>query len=90
MRFRLGLLLGFAVGYVLGSKAGTERYDQIRKLWGSVAASEPAQQLGTELRTVADRASDVLEQKASEQVDKVTELVQGGDGGGNGRTTPGL
>jgi hypothetical protein len=29
VRFRLGLLLGFAIGYVLGAKAGRERYDQI-------------------------------------------------------------
>lgn len=29
MRFRIGLLLGFAIGYVLGAKAGRERYDQI-------------------------------------------------------------
>ncbi|MFZ0493119.1 MAG: hypothetical protein WAM81_07945 [Acidimicrobiia bacterium] len=29
MRFRLGLLIGLAVGYVLGAKAGKERYDQI-------------------------------------------------------------
>jgi uncharacterized membrane-anchored protein YhcB (DUF1043 family) len=29
MRFRLGLLIGLAIGYVLGAKAGRERYDQI-------------------------------------------------------------
>lgn len=29
MRFRLGVLFGFAIGYVLGAKAGRERYDQI-------------------------------------------------------------
>jgi len=31
MRFRLGLLLGFALGYILGAKAGRERYEQIVK-----------------------------------------------------------
>lgn len=29
MRFRLGLLIGLAIGYVLGAKAGKQRYDQI-------------------------------------------------------------
>jgi hypothetical protein len=29
VRFRLGLLIGFGIGYVLGAKAGRERYDQI-------------------------------------------------------------
>jgi hypothetical protein len=29
-RMRLGLVVGFAVGYYLGAKAGRERYDQIQ------------------------------------------------------------
>ncbi|MCB1245716.1 MAG: YtxH domain-containing protein [Acidimicrobiia bacterium] len=29
MRFRTGLIIGLGVGYVLGAKAGRERYDQI-------------------------------------------------------------
>ena len=32
-RFRFGLVTGFAVGYVLGAKAGRERYEQIRRAW---------------------------------------------------------
>ena len=31
MRFRLGLLLGFAAGYYLGTMAGRERYEQIHR-----------------------------------------------------------
>lgn len=29
MRFRAGLIIGGALGYVLGARAGRERYDQI-------------------------------------------------------------
>lgn len=29
MRFRLGVVVGFAAGYYLGSRAGRERYEQI-------------------------------------------------------------
>lgn len=29
MRLRLGILIGFTIGYVLGSKAGRQRYEQI-------------------------------------------------------------
>jgi hypothetical protein len=29
MRFRLGLIVGFAAGYYLGAKAGRQRYEQI-------------------------------------------------------------
>ena len=30
---KLSFLVGFGAGYVLGAKAGTERYDQIRRAW---------------------------------------------------------
>jgi hypothetical protein len=31
-RFRVGLLIGFGVGYYLGTRAGRERYEQLRAL----------------------------------------------------------
>lgn len=80
MRFRLGLFLGLAIGYVLGTKAGRQRYEQIRSLWGTVSQSEPAQQLGAEMRDVASKAGHTIEQKAGEGVDKVTGMVRGGNG----------
>jgi hypothetical protein len=30
---KLSFLAGFGAGYVLGAKAGTERYEQIRRAW---------------------------------------------------------
>lgn len=39
--FRLGL--GLAIGYVLGSRAGRERYEQL-KLWAERTADHPAVQ----------------------------------------------
>ncbi len=80
MRFRLGLFLGLAIGYVLGTKAGRQRYEQIRSLWSTVSQSEPAQQLGAEVRDVAAKAGHTIEEKASEGVDKVTEMVRGSNG----------
>lgn len=88
MRFRLGLVLGFVTGYVLGSKAGRERYEQIRSLWSSVSGSEPAQQISAEMRVAAARAGEAIEHKASEGVTKVTELVRGSDEA-NGKIPPG-
>lgn len=38
MRLRLGFLIGFAVGYVLGSRAGRERYEQIMAALGRAKA----------------------------------------------------
>ncbi|GAA3923117.1 hypothetical protein [Microbacterium invictum] len=39
MRGKIGIVVGFAAGYVLGSRAGRERYEQIKtgveKLWNT-------------------------------------------------------
>ena len=41
MRFRLGLLVGGAVGYVLGARAGRQRYEDIKR-WGAAARRNPS------------------------------------------------
>ena len=41
MRFRAGLVVGTAVGYVLGTRAGRQRYEQI-KHWAGEARKHPA------------------------------------------------
>lgn len=33
MGLKTGLIVGFGVGYVLGAKAGRERYEEIRRAW---------------------------------------------------------
>lgn len=44
MRGRLGLLIGFGAGYVLGAKAGRERYEQLRRLYENLLDSPAFQQ----------------------------------------------
>lgn len=80
-RFRLGMLLGSAVGYVLGAKAGRARYEQIQSWARRLGRSEPAQQLSDEARMAASRAGEALEHKASESVSRITDRVRpnGGD-----------
>jgi hypothetical protein len=39
MGFKSGLLIGFGAGYVLGSRAGRQRYDEIRRAWGRLSGS---------------------------------------------------
>ena len=43
MRGKAGLVIGLAAGYVLGTRAGRERYEQIRTQWLKVWNTEPVQ-----------------------------------------------
>ena len=43
--FKRGAVVGFAAGYVLGSKAGRERYEQIRRNWQKVQSTAGYQKL---------------------------------------------
>jgi hypothetical protein len=54
MRFRAGLVVGAAVGYVFGARAGRQRYEQI-KHWAGEARKHPAVvQLGNQTMGVVD------------------------------------
>ena len=81
--FRLGVLVGLAIGYVMGARAGRQRYEQIASAARSLTRSKPAQQIGAEVRDVANRASTAIEEKATDGVTRVTGKAR--TGGGNGQ-----
>ena len=43
MKGKVGLVIGLGVGYVLGSRAGRERYEQIKTQWLKVWNLDPVQ-----------------------------------------------
>jgi len=53
--FKTGLLIGGIVGYVLGAKAGRERYEQIKNWLGAAARSESLAGLAEKGRSMAER-----------------------------------
>jgi hypothetical protein len=81
MRYRLTFVCGVAVGYVLGTRAGRERYEQLRKNAQRVAqntavrnAAESAVQTG---RDIALRAVDAVSSKVGDRLpDSVAERVR--------------
>ncbi len=70
MRFRLGLLIGFASGYYLGAKAGRARYEQLNRWVNRAKDSEVVHEAGA-------RASEAVERG----VEKVREATSGGPDG---------
>ncbi|MDQ4213368.1 hypothetical protein [Microbacterium capsulatum] len=43
MKGKIGLVVGLGIGYVLGTRAGRERYEQIKKQWLKVWNLDPVQ-----------------------------------------------
>jgi uncharacterized membrane protein len=69
-RYRIAFLTGLAAGFVLGARAGRERYEQIKKLARRTADSPAVQQAAGALQA---QAADLL--KSATQ--KVTHQVNG-------------
>jgi len=44
MRGKVGFVIGLAAGYVLGTRAGRERYEQIKAQWLKMWNTEPVQE----------------------------------------------
>ena len=64
MRFRLGVVTGFAAGYYLGAKAGRQRYEQInrtiRKIQGSDAYEAAMEKVHEATSVASDKVRDVM------------------------------
>lgn len=73
---RPGLMIGMAAGYVLGTKAGRQRYQQIQDMWRKAMRSPQAQTLQSEVRQTAATLTDAVEQKANNAVADVAETLQ--------------
>ncbi|WP_336644489.1 hypothetical protein [Microbacterium sp. USHLN186] len=44
MKGKIGLVIGLGAGYVLGSRAGRERFEQIRTQWNKLMHLDPVQE----------------------------------------------
>jgi hypothetical protein len=76
MRYRATFLAGLAVGFVVGTRAGRERYEQMKKMARTVVES-PAVQNTT--RTAGKKATEltkVAKDKAATRVPRLTETAK--------------
>ena len=76
MKLRTSLLIGFAAGYVLGSKAGRERYEQIRKMARTVADNPPIRQVIDEAKELTDAGTAKARGVVSDQLRETGEVIR--------------
>jgi hypothetical protein len=73
---KLTLAAGFAAGYVLGAKAGEQRYRQIeakfRELAGMPAVQDLTSNIADTASSIGDKAKETVNEKVSAVGDKVT------------------
>ncbi len=67
MSFRTGFIVGAAVGYVLGAKAGRERYDQIQEWIGKVSGDPRFQDITEKGKAFADMAAQRVKDEVEER-----------------------
>ncbi|MET9076486.1 YtxH domain-containing protein [Streptomyces sp. NPDC004232] len=85
MRYRLTFVAGLAVGYVLGTRAGRERYEQLKKYarriaqnpavrnTAETAAQQGRQYAGKAFHTVSGRVGDRVPETVAQRVRNLRE-----------------
>lgn len=68
MRYKLVFGLGLAIGYVLGTKAGRERYEQLRQAAQRVADNPKVQQAAGLVGAQASRVASLAQEKVGGKV----------------------
>lgn len=76
---KLTILLSGAVGYVLGSRAGRERYEQIKKLAGKVRDNPTVQEKAHQAADAARTQAPVVKDKLTGAADAAKSKVSGHD-----------
>lgn len=89
MRYRVTFIAGFATGFIVGARAGRERYEQIARAARQVADNPAVQQAAGALQAQASTFTTTARSTLSERLhDKVPWLRAGKDGERDGAYPP--
>jgi hypothetical protein len=83
---RVALFTGLAIGYVLGARAGRERYEQIGNAYRAFRQSQPAQQLSAQVSDSAAKAGHTIREKAAAGVARGTDKLRRNSNGATSGT----
>jgi hypothetical protein len=90
MRYRFTFFAGLAVGFIVGARAGRERYEQVKKLARKAADSPAMQQAAGAAQAQAANLAKSAKDKAMQRVPRLTEKVKNTMSGPIGNHIPGL
>jgi len=93
--FKTGLVAGFAAGYILGSKAGRERYDQIKDAARQFSSNPGVQRFTSEVNKTVNLSKERAREAATQAVETagtkarsaVSNIARKSDQNANGTTT---
>ena len=77
MRGRLGLLVGFGAGYVLGAKAGQERYEQLNRLYENLTNTSAYKTARSNMKEAVGSGLETAKEAAAGGVSKAKDKVSG-------------
>ncbi|MGI6877314.1 hypothetical protein [Microbacterium sp. gxy059] len=80
MRGKIGLVVGLGVGYVLGTRAGRARYEQIKEQAQKVWELEPVQKQVGRVKDLAATGALAVPRIAWKGVKKVVQTVSSTEG----------
>ncbi len=78
---KLTMLISGAVGYVLGTRAGRERYEQMKGMATRVKEDPRVQEKAQQATDLAKEKAPVVKDKVSGAADSAVSKVKGGDDG---------
>jgi hypothetical protein len=80
---KLTLAAAAGAGYVLGAKAGKERYAQIESKFREIAGMPAVQNATTTVKATASDVADTAKQAVNEKVEAASDKASGGSKGGD-------
>ena len=90
MRYRFTFFAGLAVGFIVGARAGRERYEQMKKLARKAADSPAMQQAAGAAQAQASSLAKSAKDKAMQRVPRLTEKARNTVSGPISDHIPGL
>ena len=87
MGFKTGLLVGLGVGYVLGTKAGRERYDELKSSWDQFMGNPSVQSVVTKSKEVVETGKDRGLKAVEKATDNVKDKLESGTSTASSRSS---